>query len=190
MKGEFIVVTNAVRERIRETVKESYNYRTGDLGLLHPLITKLFSNLERNLDDYLEAKYGISEVKSGGYWPRLILRSGESYGLYIHDKEDVPVLMFGGNLSRGCKDGLGYFLITLKEDEFIRINGTSLIKVIEGVTEVYNLNGFELSVSEKKFRSAIYYLWKGLCRFSFSNNGIIELGLEYAPRRIRDCMMY
>ncbi len=190
MKGEFIVITNAVRERVHEVVKEFYNYRTGDLGLLHPLITKLFSNLERNLDDYLKAKYGTSEVKSDGYWPRLILKSGESYGLYIHDKEDVPVLMFGGNLSRGCKDGLGYFLITLKEDEFIRINGTSILKVIEGVTEVYNLNGFELSVSEDKFKDAIYYLWKGLCRFSFSNDRTIELELEYAPRRIKDCMVY
>ncbi len=195
VEKSYVIVTNAIREDIYSETAEkySYQYRKSDLGLIHPKIIDFYSNLKENIRKYEETKLkegkGInwknaSQFPAGHLWIRG----------YKHTPQDIPVLLYKGSLIMyDTRDELDYFMISLRENEFKRIEGTDLDSVKQGIIKIYKedkeLSSF-FDCGEKAIRildEAVENQWRYLEAFDILKaHEIYETPMEVTLRNITD----
>lgn len=192
----YIVVTNAHREimthskpglRSRTGVM-GYSYRKGDLGLIHPEIVEFYSDLSNNMQN---------ESGTGSKSYHAIPTSGMLIEVFKYNQEDVPILMWKGNLSGDRSyaplqtNERDHFLVALKEGEYSKIEGNDLVAVKQGVNEIYSkyrINNSQPSRNSGELEKATEEQWKMLEKADnfIRENGIDHIPLEMAQRHIED----
>jgi len=172
----YVVISGATRERIGEMmfgglIAEPYTYRTGDLGLIHPSIVGFWKNFNKNF-------YG----KGGSCIPYL----GGSF--YTHEKDDIPVLLYRGNLSDGGsyfnEFHRDYFIVPLKENEFRILRGEILGEVREEIKNLHKQMSFSVHATQERIEREIQEQWKRLTLFHPGNPKIYEIPIESTRRNI------
>ncbi len=116
----YIVITDAPRERIFKSEshpyakRNQYQYRTGELGLIHPKVVEHF--------------------ESGRIPCRLGSPDLASVALPDFRDKDIPVLRFRLKDTFRPED---YFISVIREGEFARLLGVGKEDVLQGVREAY-----------------------------------------------------
>lgn len=182
---EYVVISGAMRKRIREMmfgklIAESYIYRAGDLGLTHPSIVDFWKNFHNNFKDRAMSLFHYNG----------------SHGHYVHEKDDIPVLLYKGGLSTGGRyfnefHKRDYFIVPLKEREFKVLGGRSLGEVKKEIKELYEQEGMKvfcypigLGSPEKALEKTIEEQWKKLALFHPNKNLILDIPIEVSERDI------
>lgn len=181
---KYVIVTNAYRQTLH---KDSFmcavevhtsNYRSGELGLIHPAIVDFYSDLENNM------KKSPGDERFGG--AKLASPPAKPYsddialtGMYKHDKRDIPVLLYANLGSIYNPRYSDYLMITLRDREFLPIRGTDL----DSVKRAFYMKSKKSAYLEKK----IDEVWKHLEAFDIlKNNEIHSIPIEVACRYISD----
>ena len=126
--ARFVIITDAIRKYIstEDRSVHEYQYRQGDLGLVHPSITRYFSQLENGCDD--------------GDW---IVMSQSQCAMYAGC---VPVLVSSEPRHWSDEpDAMNYFFAMLKEHEFKKIRSSSFGSVLKAVNKARKKLGIEPS---------------------------------------------
>ena len=144
----YAVVTNATRQTFSynpyqngNVERGSYDYRRGELGLLHPTIIDFFGSYEENMR--MHAAKSIMATKASPI-------------IYFHEEGDIPVLLYAQSLiGWSHKRPVQYLIAILKDGEFEEISDTDFGHVRNSVVDVrtrnkiYTPNDFERSLDEQ-----------------------------------------
>ncbi len=184
------MINGAFRENVKYDdiskviYKNFYIYRKGDLGLIHPCIVSLWNNFNKNY--HIRGKGVKSFNAEHSTW---------GFPVYTHKKEeDIPVLLFRGNLLNCGSYYSGrkreYFIVPLRKNEFIEIEGTSLGEIREWLKEEYKKRNIEilsypLGISpERALEKTIENQWKELTMFNPNKTKICDIPIEFSRREI------
>ncbi len=134
-KKKYIIVNNAYREKlivdsITPTVtKERYQYRQGQIGLIHPDVVNFYNNFNANIKKHCSLSNdspieNILNILSRGFTQQSTSGIVE---LYKHQESNIPIVTYNERRKE-------YLLINLVEGEFKTIH-KNLNKTLESFGE-------------------------------------------------------
>ena len=124
-----------------EEISKDTNYRNGDLGIIHPTITRLYQRHTEKWDKTFADPFLHMIITSRR--PKVIDKTVEhAFGGGEYDFNQKNILVAVYNINRQNKNGSGYRLIPLNEDEFIKIQKP---KTFEELTKNYRINKIDLN---------------------------------------------
>lgn len=207
MDKKYAVITEAFRKEItsvdeKKLIRDFYVYREGDLGLIHPAVIDFYLKLDKNMKNltgYKDKKGRRTYQPTPPTFPEERACDAFFDGGYFHDKEDIPLLLHGVNLPEMSiiSKRNEYFIVPLRNNELVEINGTSLADVKRGVKKIHkehNVLRPTYVVINGKWRGYDYVLdklveeqWNHLEAFDrLMKNKIHEIPIEITRREISD----
>ncbi len=163
---------------------QAYRYRTGDFGLIHPLITDFWKDFHTNYSGKIRTSFLATNM------------GALDLGVYIHEKEDIPVLLYNGNLlncgsSEFMQKKKEYFIASLRKNEFVEVKGKGFEEVKKELFRLYEENEIRVfsypadaESPEKALEKTIKEQWGKLSLFNPDKNLIHEIPIEVSRRII------
>ncbi len=161
-----------------EEISQNTNYREGDLGIIHPAITRLYKRHAKKWEKTAADPFLQMIITSTR--PKVIDKTvGDAWGMseYDFNRKDILVAIY--NINRQNKNGSGYRLIPLNEDEFIKIQRP---KTFEELTKYYRINKIDLNYTFDL--NSQYELIKMFEIFVGDTIDIEDIPIEVTARRI------
>jgi hypothetical protein len=193
MSRKFAIITNARRETMYSTypsvnpeVKVSaYDYRKGELGMIHPRILDFYSDLEKNLRKSAGKEYGKIQLSSDD---DVCIPGSQSFFSatdmapypYKQEKDDIPVLMY--SLQSRMPTRQGYFIGIFKRGEFSEISRLEITDVKKEAEKICARNKLG---SWKSIENMIDETWRHLIVFEVLMKGKFDqIPVEISYKKI------